>query len=301
MKIRASLIVGLSSLVVVVACARNGVEGDVVFVGTNQPAVGVTVQASTSTNLKEEMSKARKTARTNAAGHFRIGGLIADHGYQISVEDAKWSGESRNEQVPETGTVVMNKPIEVCPVPPSAGAWVFPDPAEVPTPLRFDEAKRVRIRVHAGLIGGGFGNVSAFSVSEADINRTIGTLPRRGLLVLADAGVQDIGQLHRIQGKVVSLGSMPAATIEPGWYYNVSDFYGKDHMIVGWQLLNAVVAKPNMPRMFKSTRGSLIGVPLAQLSSGLYILTTDVASGQRASELFGGESQPREGFIVQVR
>jgi hypothetical protein len=132
-----------------------------------------------------------------------------------------------------------------------------------------------------------------FSLSEDDAKTISARLGQEGFLVLSDAGVSDIARLWHIQAKTV-LGNQ----IDPGWYYNVRDFVEK--MLLIAPLLSADVQKPMMQGVFTSDDRALVAIPLHNLVQGLYMLTTSVASGQRAGQVLGGESHPKEGFLIQI-
>lgn len=282
------------------ACSRNGFEGSVVRYGDEKALSNIIVEAKTKTDIREQMSKAHKTDKTNSAGQFKISGLIPK-GYQVQVRDPKYISSSIYAYAPEKGTKVIEKPLTACPLPPGKGIWIYEFGSSKFNRLELEIEKKVVVKVHAGLIGGGFGNRSAFSVANDDTNKVCAEIERGGLLIISGGGVKDIAQLHKISKKTVSLGGRGKAEIEEGWYYNIRDFYGKDFMIVGRKLLKAKIQAPYLKNALNIKKRNLWAIPLKNFSSGLHILTTEVASGQRASSILGGESHPREGYLIRIK
>lgn len=71
-------------------------------------------------------------------------------------------------------------------------------------------------RVHSGLIGGAFGNTSAFSVSDEDVNSISSKASPNDLLIIMGGGVSDIAQVFLIPDKEIPLGGNRKAVIQKG-------------------------------------------------------------------------------------
>ena len=286
-------------------CSNNGIEGSVERYGDKKRLASVVVEARTQTNIKEHMSKSYKTGKTNSAGQFKISGLLPQKNYELQVKDSNsnFISESMYIHVPEKGTRLLEKPLIACPFPPDGGAWVYQFSSDKFTRLNLENNNIVKLRVHAGLIGGAFGNTSAFSIADEDTSKICDEIERDGLLVVWGiyGTIKAIGQLHKIERKHVSLGQNGSRTIEEGWYYNIADFYGEDFMIVGYKLLKPYVQGPNLKDALNIKTHVIWALPLTYFLPGLHILITEVASGQRAGSILGGESHPREGFLIRIK
>jgi hypothetical protein len=287
----------LTCLFFFIGCSRNGFEGNVQLYGSNNPASGIEITASTNTDIKEEQSKASIVVKTDSKGHFNIRGLLPNKNYVIRSSDPRFDSKTLYEGAPEKGTKIIKEPLLVCPKPPD-GIWLFDANLGTFTQeiIRGDE-KKVSIRVHEGMIGGAWGNSSAFSVSDEDIKSLAASIPRNGLLVVGSGALSDIGQLFKIPRQVLAHKEIPE-----GWYYNIHNFYEEDFMRVGNKMLKVHVQKPNLKEAYRSESGKfpIWAFPLQNFSPGYYIFTTNVATGQRASQVLFGESHPKEGFIVEI-
>jgi len=294
------LAVALCFIGLISGCSRNGIEGNAQYFGINKNAAGVKLEAKTNTDIKEEQSKASFTVTTDSNGHFKIKGLLPNKGYQLTSIDPRFDSGTIYEDAPEKGTKIIKAPFVVCPIPPGPGIWLFDgNSAEFKRILEIteDSKKKVPIRVHEGMVGGGFGNTSAFSIAEENIKSVAASLPRTGLLVIAGGGISDIGQLFKQPKQVLARTAIP-----DGWYYNIQRFYEEDFMIVGNKMLKIQVQKPKLEEAYKSATGkrSIWAYPLNSFSPGLYIFTTNIASGQRSSQVLFGESHPQEGFVIKI-
>ena len=290
-------------LYLLIGCASiaesNGIEGTVIYFGTNRPAANITVEANAGPNvLKKEIPKAIKTVKTNDSGHFKITDLLPNKSYKIQVKGSLYQTATFYETVFAKGTIKMQQPIQAIPIP-QYGIWIFTDNPGSMMHIDGDSKKRVQIKVHEGLIGGGFGNVSAFSVSDEDIEKSTMNVSKNGVLLVKGNLLADFARLFKIPQKMVSLGTNSDANIPAGWYYNVSDFYGEDFMIVGSKLLKPRVEEPSIIEAVKSEEQSLWALPLSSLPNGYYFLTGGVQRENFGSVL-GGENHPQGGYIIKV-
>ena len=90
--------------------------------------------------------------------------------------------------------------------------------------------------------------------------------------------------------------------IEEGWYYNIKDFY-KEHMSQDYYIVGASVSEPNFRGAVNSSSCPLLGIPLEDLDSGLYMLMTKAYDGQAPGSVAVrsfGKAKPLEGYIIQV-
>jgi hypothetical protein len=290
-------------------CSTRGVDGSAVFVGGNRPAVGITVTATTTTNIREEIDRSHKSARTDSHGHFSITGLLPDHTYLVSPDDIVVEGTPLSATVPTKGTVMLPAPIAVCPVPPHAGVWYYADPAAPPTEVVLRE--KVPFRAE-NVIFNAFGDsrrggTPAFSVSLEDADRVSARIGRTGLLVITDPRVSEFAMLHRIPEHTFHLTTYEGdgrysshdKAIRGGWYYNIQDFRIDDFMVVGNKVLNAVEGKLDLSRIYRSQRGTLAAIPTADLAPGLYVVDM-ITADRRYAAFLGGDVEPREGYLVRI-
>jgi hypothetical protein len=286
----------LSFCVLFFGCARNGLEGNAQYFGSNKPASGVKIEAKTNTDIKEEQSKASFTVTTDSSGHFNIKSLLPNKSYSIKSADPNFDSTIIYEEAPGKGTKIIKESIIVCPLPPGNGLWIFDESSNKFREIMLDINKKVQIRVHEDVIEGPWGYYSAFSISDRDAQSISDKTSRNGLLMIRGSGISDIAHLFKIPEKIVP--GFRQAVIQEGWYYNISDFYEEPFM--GSKLRKARVQKPNLEGAFVSKNYSLWALPLNRFEPGLYLLATNIASGQRASQVLFGESHPKEGFLIKV-
>jgi hypothetical protein len=291
----------LTFFMFLVGCSRNpnGIEGRIIYFGTNKPAANITIEANIDANiLKEEKTKSSKTTKTDASGHFKVTDLIPNKSYKIQPRDTFYQTTTVYATVFAKGVITIQQPIQIIPIP-QQGIWIFTDKPENMKLIDGDITKKVQIRVHEGLIGAALGRLSAFSVSDEDIKIATTIVDRNSLLIVKSAPLDDFARLFKIPEKVVSLGSNRQVSIPEGWYYNISDFYGEDFMIVGSKLLKPNIEKPSIGMAVKSEEKSLWALPLSNMPSGVYILTTKIERENYGS-VFGGENHPKEGYMIKI-
>ncbi len=261
--------------------SNNGIAGLVKRYYDRKTLSSVVVEVKTQTDIREQMNKAHKTSKTDSAGQFEISGLIAGKGYQVRVKDPMYISDSNYVYVPEKGTRMLKNPLIACPLPPGGGIWIYEFSSSKFNRLKLENEKKVKIRVHAGLIG----NRSVFSISDNDTNKICEEIEPDGLLIIFREDVKDIAQLYKIPNKTVSLGTEGTAQIKEGWYYNIRDFFGEDWWSDGRKRLAALGQTPLLENALNIKSNNIWAIPLRNFYSGLYILTTEITSGQRASVL----------------
>ena len=89
--------------------------------------------------------------------------------------------------------------------------------------------------------------------------------------------------------------------VNGGWYYNIADFYSEDFALVDFKLLKPRMEAPQLDGAFESEPYQVWAVSLRRFVPGVYMLVTDIAKGQRADKVLGGETHPKAGFLVKIQ
>ncbi len=112
-----------------VGCSNNlgGVEGKVVNVLTGRPISDATIVATTASNIKEKQKHLRVSTKSNSNGEFKFKGLKGKR-YRITISKNGFSAGDKSVSVPEEGTYVLDKTVQLCPIPPGGpGFYTYTD------------------------------------------------------------------------------------------------------------------------------------------------------------------------------
>ena len=267
--------------------ADNGIEGNIESY-TSQQRSGISLIAETETDIKEELSKAKKTTKSKKDGVFIFKDLIPNKKYRISVNDGKYISQPIYVAAPEKGTRIAKKPLLLALLPPKGGIWFYDSKHSKFIDI-YQGHKPVKIRSHSRLGGsGGLGrsHLSAFSVHSKDIFNPAIIRKNKGYIFVFNDDIEDFAKLN----KIIKQG---IASIPDGYYYNIRDFYG--------DRLKPAYDKPNLSHKitFKDRGLNLNGFSLSNLVRGIYIITTKIEK-QNMSRILGGERAPREGYLLHV-
>ncbi|MCF8110363.1 MAG: hypothetical protein K9J85_02635 [Desulfobacteraceae bacterium] len=266
------------------ACTNNGIEGRLEPYGVDLKE-GIQVIAETRTNIKEDLSKAKKITTCDQNGVFTFKNLIPGKGYRIRVSGSRYISGSIYAPAPEKGTHIAKNPLKYTAIPPGKGIWFY-DPGN----SKFENVAQnndvVKIRSHSGLGGNaglGRSNLSAFSIAPRDTRNPF-TVSSEGYIFVLEEKLKDFAKL----GKITKPG-IPEIT--DGYYYNIRDFQGKE--------LKAVFDKPNITNQLsiKHKGRNLYAFSLDGLSRGLYVIPTKIER-QNMGRILGGEPAPREGYVL---
>ena len=289
------------------ACSRNAIEGEVRSFGSIGPPSKVIVKAETD-NASQEVT-------TDEAGRFTISELLPGQVYRVHVVDEYLVSTSGRIKSLTSGRLMMPDPIIVIPKVAERGIWFFPKGSTV-----FDTVKTAshkiqiglytgyrlyieerRITVHEGMYEPAYINskTNAFSFSDQDVARYGRSLPRNGILIVANPKVQ-IEQLYFINSMELPLYSAlssKAVTIDEGWYYTIEDFYVEKKPLNEHE--NYIRGQNSFLKNHQFLRtDSLFVIDLESFKRGTYFLTTTYYPGNKWS-IF--RQEPSEGYIITLK
>ncbi len=268
-------------------CNKNGLEGDVRIFKTETSVPGIKIQATTSTDIKEEQAKATRFGSTDQTGRYIIRGLLPNRKYRITSADPRYISEPVLEVAPEKGTRIISTPLIVCPIPEANGIWFYDTENTGFKQIDGADAPRLRPRIHAGLLPGMWSRNAAYSISENDALKVSASIPDHGLIIIRGKVSESIAPLYKVRQL-----NTRNRHIEAGWYFNVSDF-----RVDNWGDLVPVVHELKLGLTFN--KDDLVAIPADNLAHGLYFFTTRFAIIQR-SALQGNLNQPQEGYLIKV-
>jgi Tfp pilus assembly protein PilO len=286
MKTKSALFL-LCLAVIYSGCNKNGFEGDVRIFNTDKGVSGIKIQATTSTDIKEEQAKATRYDSTDQTGHYSIRGLLPNRKYLITSVDPRFASGSISEIAPVKGTRIIDTPLSVCPMPQSNGIWFYDTDDGSFNQIDREDAPKLRPRIHPSLLPGIWSRNPAYSISENDSLKLSASIPNHGLIIIKGKVCEIISRLYKI-----SQMNIRNRNIEAGWYFNISAFH-----IDTFGDLVPTAHELDLGRKFNT--GDLVAIPVANLDNGLYFFTTRYAVIKRSSWQ-GNLNQPQEGYLIRV-
>lgn len=87
------------------SCGSSGpsIEGRLVDIASGNPISDLPLVATTSTDIKEDIERARVTAETDGEGHFKLRGLLPSRRYTLSANDPRCTIRELTVESPEAG------------------------------------------------------------------------------------------------------------------------------------------------------------------------------------------------------
>jgi hypothetical protein len=159
------------------------------------------------------------------------------------------------------------------------------------------------VKTHAGVIAGGFGDRSIYSIALGDTAASMGAIRRGALLVGRNVWVEGLARLNRFEAVELTKPGFPSVHVAPGWYLNVADLFINNRTGGLRTHLGAVWDEPEIAwnTRFSDPLGTpLLVLPTGDLQPGYYALITSVRRRQRADVVIGGETQPKHVLIFSV-
>ena len=110
-----------------IGCSKlQSAKGSVIDILAKRPITGARVVATTSSDIEAEQPHLRFSTKTDQNGNFVIKGLPRKN-YRIKVMKNGYTQAQTSVTIPEKSTRLIKKPLELCPLPPEKGVFVYAD------------------------------------------------------------------------------------------------------------------------------------------------------------------------------
>jgi hypothetical protein len=263
--------------------AASAIEGKLLSYMSRQVS-GLSLVAETQTDIKEEKSRAKVTTKSRQDGVFIFTNLLPNKTYKVTLTDhKKFISNPLYITAPPNGTRLSDTPLLFAVMPLQSGIWYYNPKSSQFTSINAS-VELVPINSMENLGGNaglGRSGLSAFYIARSiDVDKQSFPAEKGGFLVTLNADIVDFGMLHPI-----SRFGVPDAL-----YYNIQDFRdGKPY----YRKASVATSK------FEDGGSKLFCLSLQNTDRGIYIVTTK-SEQINMSRILGGETAPKEGYLVTV-
>lgn len=108
-------------------CSDNSkLQGSVVDAISKSPIKGVTIIATTKTDIQEDKKYEIRTSSTNSQGQFVLKGLSPKYSYEVTAQKDSYASDSINiTPEAENKTKIIERPLLICPIPSKEGISIW--------------------------------------------------------------------------------------------------------------------------------------------------------------------------------